>query len=183
MQAETLFGDWRLTAFISRGGTAEVYAAEHVSLGTPAAVKILLGTDPKEKGRKRGQTPGKWGQTLFRTGKMGTDPVSHIEKERFERKKLRFEQEARLLAGLNSPHFPSFYAFGEAHGYVYLAEELLEPGELPRGDRPRAKYVARRVPLPPSATSLSMPLPRQSVAGIGRGTDWLARERLPFSLW
>ena len=75
------------------------------------------------------------------TEKMGTDPVSHVEKERFERKKLRFEQEARLLAGLNSPHFPSFYAFGEAHGHVYLAEELLEPGEFPRGDRPRAKYL------------------------------------------
>ena len=39
--AGTLFGDWRLTAFISRGGTSEVYAAEHVTLGTPAAVKIL----------------------------------------------------------------------------------------------------------------------------------------------
>ena len=118
--AGTIFGDWRLTAFISRGGTSEVYAAEHIALGTPAAVKILLGTDP---------------------GKMGTDPDAHAEKERFERKKLRFEQEARLLAGLNSPHFPSFYAFGEAHGYVYLAEELLEPGELPHGDRPRAKYL------------------------------------------
>ena len=116
----TLFGDWRLTAFIARGGTAEVYVAEHITLGTPAAVKILLGTDP---------------------GKMGTDPDAQAEKERFERKKLRFEQEARLLAGLNSPHFPSFYAFGEAHGHVYLAEELLEPGELPRGDRPRAKYL------------------------------------------
>ena len=118
--AGTLFGDWRLTAFISRGGPAEVYAAEHVTLGTPAAVKILLGTDP---------------------GKMGTDPIPHVEKERFERKKLRFEQEARLLAELKSPHFPSFYAFGEAHGHAYLAEELLEPGELPCGDRPRAKYL------------------------------------------
>ena len=72
---------------------------------------------------------------------MGTDPDAHAEKERFERKKMRFEQEARLLAGLNSPHFPSFYAFGEAHGHVYLAEELLEPGEFPRGDRPCAKYL------------------------------------------
>ena len=116
--AGTLFGDWRLTAFISRGGAAEVYAAEHVALGTPAAVKILLGTDP---------------------GEMGTDPIARVEKERFERKKLRFGQEARLLSELKSPHFPSFYAFGEAHGHVYLAEELLEPGELPRGDRPRAK--------------------------------------------
>ena len=40
----TCFGDWRLTAFISCGGTSEVYAAEHITLGTPAAVKILLGT-------------------------------------------------------------------------------------------------------------------------------------------
>lgn len=45
------------------------------------------------------------------------------------------------MAELKSPHFPSFYAFGEAHGQVYLAEELLEPGKLPRGDRPRAKYL------------------------------------------
>ena len=44
--AGTLFGDWRLTAFISRGGTSEVYVAEHIALGTPAAVKILMGTDP-----------------------------------------------------------------------------------------------------------------------------------------
>ena len=55
--AGTIFGDWRLTAFISRGGTSEVYAAEHIALGTPAAVKILLETDP---------------------GKMGTDPAQSI---------------------------------------------------------------------------------------------------------
>ena len=36
-----VLGDWRLTAFLARGGTAEVYCAEHVVLGTPAAVKIL----------------------------------------------------------------------------------------------------------------------------------------------
>ena len=133
--AGTLFGDWRLTAFISCGGTAEVYAAEHVTLGTPAAVKILLGTDPG----KKGTDPILLGTDPIK--KKGTDPIPRVEKERFERKKLRFEQEARLLAGLNSPHFPSFYAFGEAHGHVYLAEELLEPGELPCGDRPRAKYL------------------------------------------
>ena len=75
------------------------------------------------------------------TEKMGTDPVSHVEKERFERKRLRFEQEARFLAELKSSHFPSFYAFGEAYGHVYLAEELLEPGELPRGTlRSAGKY-------------------------------------------
>ena len=28
----TLFGDWRLTAFIGRGGNGEVYCAEHTQL-------------------------------------------------------------------------------------------------------------------------------------------------------
>jgi len=37
----TCCGDWRLTAFLARGGTADVYCAEHIALGTPAAVKIL----------------------------------------------------------------------------------------------------------------------------------------------
>ena len=37
----TIFGDWRLTTFIGRGGNGEVYCAEHVTLGTPAAVKVL----------------------------------------------------------------------------------------------------------------------------------------------
>ena len=37
-----VFGDWRLSAFIGRGGSGEVYCAEHVALGTPAAVKILV---------------------------------------------------------------------------------------------------------------------------------------------
>ena len=39
--AGRVVGDWRLTAFLARGGTAEVYCAEHVVLGVSAAVKIL----------------------------------------------------------------------------------------------------------------------------------------------
>ena len=38
--AGTVFGDWRITAFIAKGGTAEVYCAVHAVLGTAAAVKV-----------------------------------------------------------------------------------------------------------------------------------------------
>ena len=102
--AGTLFGDWRLTAFVAKGGTAEVYCAEHVVLGTSAAVKVL------------------------------SEPLT-------DSRKARFLREAKLLAELKSPSFPSFHGYGEANGRPYFVEELLEPGELPKGDRPRAKYL------------------------------------------
>ena len=102
--AGALFGDWRLTAFIAKGGTAEVYCAEHVVLGTPAAVKVL------------------------------SEPLT-------DSRKARFLREAKLLAELKSSAFPAFHGYGEANGRPYIAEELLEPGDLPTGDRARAKYL------------------------------------------
>ena len=103
--AGTVFGDWRVTAFIGRGGNGEVYCAEHVALGTSAAVKVLVRKD--------------------------------------ERAKHRFVREAALLAKMRSNAFPRFMAFGEANGCPYLAMELLEPGELPTGDRAVAKFMLK----------------------------------------
>ena len=102
--AGSVFGDWRITAFIAKGGTAEVYCAEHVMLGTSAAVKVL------------------------------SDPLT-------DSRKARFVREAKLLAELKSSAFPAFLGYGEANGRPYIAEELLEPGDLPTGDRARAKYL------------------------------------------
>lgn len=101
----TIFGDWRVTAFIGRGGNGEVYCAEHVRLGTPAAVKVLI-----------------------REG---------------ERAKTRFLREAKLLAGLKSEAFPRFFAHGEANGLPYLVMELLEPGEMPTGERAIARFLLK----------------------------------------
>ncbi len=101
----TILGDWRLTAFIGRGGNGEVYCAEHATLGTPGAVKVLMRDD--------------------------------------ERAKVRFAREAKLLATLKSTAFPRSFAYGEANGTVYLAMELLEPGELPTGDRAVAAFMLK----------------------------------------
>ena len=103
--AGTVFGDWRVTAFVGRGGNGEVYCAEHVALGIPAAVKVLM-----------------------RDG---------------DRAKARFAREAELLAKMKSKAFPRFFAYGEANGVSYLAMELLEPGELPAGDRAVAKFMLK----------------------------------------
>jgi hypothetical protein len=40
------FGDYRLVQLLSQGGFAEVYEAEHVHLGTKAAIKLLTGYHP-----------------------------------------------------------------------------------------------------------------------------------------
>ena len=53
----------------------------------------------------------------------------------------RFRREARLAAELTGAAFPKFYGAGEDSGRLYLAEELLEPMELPRGDAAVARYV------------------------------------------
>ena len=99
----TIFGDWRLTAFIGRGGSGEVYCVEHISLGTSAAVKVLVRDEPHAK--------------------------------------ERFTREAKLLSELKSTSFPQFYSYGEANGCPYLAMELLEPGDLPIGDRNVARFL------------------------------------------
>ena len=97
------FGNWRLTAFIGKGGNGEVYRAVHVALGTSAAVKVLFRNEPRVR--------------------------------------ERFVREAKLLSELKSASFPQFFEYGEANGRVYLVMELLEPGELPSGDREVGRFL------------------------------------------
>ena len=102
-QEGTVFGNWRVTAFIGKGGSGEVYRVVHVSLGTPAAVKVLVRDEPRAR--------------------------------------ARFVREASLLSELKSASFPQFYEYGEANGFFYLVMELLEPGDLPTGDREVARFL------------------------------------------
>ena len=97
------FGNWRVTAFLGKGGNGEVYRAVHVAIGTSAAVKVLVRNEPRAR--------------------------------------ERFVREARLLSELKSASFPQFLEYGEANGYFYLVMELLEPGDLPSGDRDVARFL------------------------------------------
>lgn len=58
-----------------------------------------------------------------------------------DRARARFGREARLAAELSGAAYPRFYGAGEDSGRLYLAEELLEPMELPHGDAAVARYV------------------------------------------
>ncbi len=99
----TIFGDWRVTALIGCGGNGEVYCAEHATLGTPAAVKVLVREEPRAK--------------------------------------ERFAREAKLLSELKSTSFPQFFSYGESNGFPYIAMELLEPGDLPKGEGAVARFL------------------------------------------
>ncbi len=102
-QDGAVFGNWRVTAFIGKGGSGEVYRVVHVSLGTSAALKVLVRDEPRAR--------------------------------------ERFEREAKLLSELKSASFPQFFEYGEANGSFYLVMELLEPGDLPSGDREVARFL------------------------------------------
>lgn len=49
--AGTAIGDWRLTGFLGRGGSSEVYRAMHVASSKVAAVKILVRDDAAARAR------------------------------------------------------------------------------------------------------------------------------------
>ena len=97
-------GDWKVLAFLGRGGSAEVYRAENEVTGIVGALKVLRKSD--------------------------------------ERALVRFRREAQLLAETKSPAFPKFYGAGASGGRYYIAEELLEPQELPCDDAAVARFMS-----------------------------------------
>ena len=108
----TVVDGWRVTAFLGRGGSGEVYrvAANPGRDGSPssrppqvAALKILA---------------------------RDTDTA-----------RARFLRETALLAQMNNPAFPQFIARGEVEGRPYLVMELLEPRTLPTSDAEVADFI------------------------------------------
>ena len=106
-------GSYRLEARLGRGGMGEVWRAQHRMLARPAAIKLI------------------------RHQAIGTDPAS------VEVALQRFEREAQVTAGLQSPHTVELYDFGtNDEGMLYYVMELLEGVDL-------MSLVERHGPLPP----------------------------------
>ncbi|MDX9719146.1 MAG: protein kinase [Myxococcota bacterium] len=91
-------GAYRLLERIGQGGMGEVWRAEHESLDSPAAVKLIR---PEALGAQ-----------------------NEAERSRLLK---RFEREARITASLSSPHTIRLFDFGTAEdGTLYYAMELLD---------------------------------------------------------
>ena len=99
----TTISNWRIVAFLGRGGSAEVYRAVHASLPQQIAIKVLMRADG-----------------------------SRLE---------RFRREADMLSALKCRALPHLYDAGEIDGKPYMAMELLEPYELPHGDKGVASFL------------------------------------------
>lgn len=111
-------GSYQLETVIAHGGMGEVWRATHRLLKRPAAVKLI------------------------RPDALLSQPGSQAEALR-----LRFEQEARAISLLRSPHTVEIYDFGAAEdGSLYYAMELLEGldlGELVKryGPQPAGRVI------------------------------------------
>lgn len=111
-------GSYQLTEMISRGGMGEVWKARHRLLKRDAAIKVI------------------------RPDILITQHVRDAEVLR-----KRFEQEARAIASLRSPHTVEIYDFGMTEdGGFYYVMELLEGFDLDTlvntfGPQPPARVV------------------------------------------
>lgn len=74
---------------------------------------------------------------------LGTPAAVKVLIRGEDRVKARFAREAEFLARMKSNVFPRFFAYGVKGGVPYLAMELLEPWDLPSGDRDVAEFILK----------------------------------------
>jgi serine/threonine-protein kinase len=95
-------GSYQLGELLSRGGMGEIYRAEHRMLVRPAAIKLIR-----------------------------PDLLGAAGEEERRRVIQRFQREAKVTAGLRSPHTVAVYDFGVTQdGVLYYVMELLEGLDL-----------------------------------------------------
>ena len=114
-----VIGDWKITAYIGRGGSGEVYRVEHVYLGNPAAMKILSRDDESSR------------QRFLREAKVLSSSTMSVFPRLFAYGEISSTPSGRV----RSPSGPD--------SRPYLVIELLEHLPLPKKDAEVAKYLLR----------------------------------------
>ena len=115
-------GDWRIAAFLGRGGSGEVYRVVEERL----TEDTLLRQAEDGKARPLNAQHVAALKVLVRD----TDTA-----------RMRFVREAALLTQMDNLSFPRFLAQGEVDGRPYFVTELLEPRELPSSDKEVAHFL------------------------------------------
>ena len=113
LAAGAMLGNWRVEAFLGRGGSGEVYRVVHSIMRTPAAAKVLTKDDSTAAKRFSGEI-------AF----------------------LKGWHESVGTAVPGRPQlFPRYYESGEIDGRPFVIIELLEPIDVPTDEKGIADYL------------------------------------------
>lgn len=108
-----LAGKYRLERKLGKGSMGLVWAATHLALETPVAIKFLTWDVPSD------------GETV------DAQQVSRVEeKEAREDKRARFEREAKAAAQIRSANVVQVFDYGVDRGVPFIVMELLEGEDL-----------------------------------------------------
>ena len=113
LTAGAVLGNWRVEAFLGRGGSGEVYRVVHSVTRTPAAVKVLAKDDST-------------------AAKRFLDEIAFLKE---------WHESVGTAAPSRPQPFPRYYESGEINGRQFVIMELLEPIDVPTDEKGVANYL------------------------------------------
>ena len=113
LTAGAVLGNWRVEAFLGRGGSGEVYRVVHSVTRTPAAAKVLAKDDST-------------------AAKRFLDEIAFLKE---------WHESVGTAAPSRPQPFPRYYESGEINGRQFVIMELLEPIDVPTDEKGVANYL------------------------------------------
>ena len=113
LAAGAMLGNWRVEAFLGRGGSSVVYRVVHSVTRTPAAAKVMTKDDSAAAKRFSGEI-------AFLKG---------------------WHESGGTAAPSRPQPFPRYYESGEIDGRLFVIMELLEPVDVPTDEKGIADYL------------------------------------------
>ena len=113
LTAGAVLGNWRVEAFLGRGGSGEVYRVVHSVTRTPAAAKVLAKDDST-------------------AAKRFLDEIAFLKE---------WHESVGTAVPSRPQPFPRYYESGEINGRQFVIMELLEPIDVPTDEKGVANYL------------------------------------------